>query len=431
MADPDDLLHLGTAHEHLRADVVAAMIVDRVLGLDVAGKRVCVVVPDATRACPLPFLAPVLRNAFGFAGAAQVTFLIALGTHAAMTDEALADHLGLEPSEGDPAAGEPRVVVENHRWWDPTTFATVGTIDGDRVADLSEGRLRIHVPVRINRAVLDHDLTVIVGPVLPHEVVGFSGGNKYLFPGLSGPEMIDVSHWLGALIGSAQIIGTPGTTPVRALIDDAAAMAPGERLALCLVTGHGTAPDHAGPPLHSISFGRPADAWAAAVDVAAESHVRYLDRPVRRVLSLVSPRYDDLWTGAKGFYKVEPVVADGGEVVLHAPHITEVSAMHPGLVDLGYHCRDYFVGQWDRFAGHPWGELAHSTHLRGAGTWDPERGEHARVQVTLATGIPPEVCARIGLGHLDPASIDPVAWAEDADTLVVEDAGEDLYRLRP
>ena len=81
--------------------------------------------------------------------------------------------------------------------------------------------------------------------------------------------------------------------------------------------------------LHADAFGEPAAAWAAAADVAAETHIRYLDAPVRRVLSLIPAKYDDMWTGAKGFYKVEPVVADGGQVVLYAPHIREIAATHP------------------------------------------------------------------------------------------------------
>jgi nickel-dependent lactate racemase len=277
--------------------------------------------------------------------------------------------------------------------------------------------------VRINRAVVEADLTLVVGPVLPHEVVGFSGGNKYLFPGVSGPEMIDASHWLGALITSADIIGTLGTTPVRALIDDAAALVPGETLAFSVVTQPGTG------RLHAVTFGDPIASWSAAAQVSAATHVRYLDAPVRRVLSIVNERYDDLWTGAKGFYKVEPVVADGGEVVIYAPHIREISATHPRIADIGYHCRDYFLAQPERFADVARADLAHSTHLRGAGTYDPVAGERCRVTVTLATGISEAETRAVGLSYRDPASIDVAAWSADPDTLVVPDAGEDLYRL--
>ena len=294
----------------------------------------------------------------------------------------------------------------------------------DRIAELSDGMLHHAAHVRVNRAVVEHDVTLIVSPVFPHEVAGFSGGNKYLFPGVSGRELIDLSHWLGALITSAKIIGTRGITPVRALIDEAASMVPGQRLALCMVTKSRT------QDLHAMTFADPSAAWAAAAEVSAETHIRYLDAPVRRVLSLIPAKYDDMWTGAKGFYKVEPVVADGGQVVLYAPHIRQVATTHPAIEQIGYHCRDYYVKQWDRFKDFHWGDLAHSTHLRGAGTWDEANGERDRVTVTLATGIPEDVTRAINLDYLDPAEVDPAAWAADPDTLVVPDAGEDLYRLR-
>ena len=254
--------------------------------------------------------------------------------------------------------------------------------------------------------------------------LGSLAANKYFFPGLSGQELIDVTHWLGALITSREIIGTRGVTPVRALIDAAAALVPGEHRALCVVVDDDTG------GLHSMAFGLPCEAWAASADVAAETHVVHLGAPVERVLSLVPPRYTDLWTGAKGFYKVEPVVADGGEVILYAPHITEIAAMHPAMRPLGYHCRDYFLADWDQYRHYARGDLAHSTHLFGAGTYDATSGERQRVRVTLATGIPRDVVIRANLGYLDPAKVDRAEWASDPDALVVPDAGEVLYRLR-
>ena len=387
-------------------------------GLD--GARVCVVVPDGTRTCPLPLLLAAVHRAL-HGRVARLTVLIALGTHARMSEAARAAHLGFEP--GTATASYPATTILDHAWWDPSTFVDLGTISADRVAALSDGLLRLPVPVRINRAVVDHDVTLIVGPVFPHEVAGFSGGNKYLFPGVSGRELIDISHWLGALITSAEIIGTTGVTPVRALIDDAASLIPTEMLALCVVTQSGR------DSLHSVSFGDPASAWAAAAEISAQAHVRYLDAPVSRVLAILPHKYDDMWTGAKGFYKVEPIVADGGQVVLLGPHITELSATHPAVGEIGYHCRDYFVKQWDRFKHYHWSDLAHSTHLRGAGTYDEGSGEHDRVAVTLATGIPEAVVRSVNLDYLDPAGIDVAAWAANPETFVVFDAGEDLYRL--
>lgn len=400
---------------------LTAFVHEQLAARDLDGRSVCVVIPDATRSCPLPLLLTAVHGALR-GRVSRVSVLVALGTHAPMTEAQLAKHLGHPP--GEPEARYPGVTVLNHAWWDPQTFASLGTIPAERVAQLSEGRLRMDVDVRLNRAVVEHDVALVVGPVFPHEVVGFSGGNKYFFPGVAGQEIIDLSHWLGALITSADIIGTRGTTPVRALIDEAAALIPAETLALCVVVRSGT---HA---LHAASFGEPIAAWGAAADVSAETHVRYVDAPVRRVLSLIPEKYEDIWTAAKGFYKLEPVVADGGEVILYAPHITQISAVHKEIEEIGYHCRDYFVKQWDRFKHIHWGVLAHSTHLRGAGAYDEEHGERPRVKVTLATSIPEAVVRRANLGYLDPAAVDVAAFEADPETLVVPQAGEVLFRLR-
>jgi nickel-dependent lactate racemase len=432
---------IGDPATVLTDEQVTAFVADQLAAHPFDGRSVCVVVPDATRTCPLPLLMRAVHGAL-HGRVTRLTVLVALGTHAAMPDEALARHLGYEP--GRLAGTYPGTTVVNHEWWRPETFVDLGTIPAARLAELSGGRMSLPVPVLLNRAVVEHDVALVVGPVLPHEVVGISGGNKYFFPGVGGKKIIDVSHWLGALITSAEIIGTTGITPVRALIDDGAALIPAEKLAVCVVTAEvasgaaDSAVDDTVPAaatertgLHSVSFGDTRAAWASAAEVCAATHVSYLDAPVRRVLSIVPPMYDEIWTAAKGFYKVEPVVADGGEVILYAPHVTHLSSTHPEIYEIGYHCRDYFLGQWNRFADIPWGVLAHSTHLRGAGTYDAASGvERLRVSVTLATAIPEDVCHAANLGYLDPSTVDIAAYARDPGTLVVPRAGEMLFRLR-
>jgi nickel-dependent lactate racemase len=413
---------LGSPREILAAADVQRFVRSSLDGDDYTGKKVCVLVPDATRSCPLPALLDGVHAAL-HGRVAELTFMVALGTHPAMSEERLAALLGYPPGHSE--RRYPGVTVRNHEWWDPAMLTSVGVIPGEELAELSGGRLSEPVEVRLNRAVVDSDVTLVVGPVFPHEVVGFSGGNKYLFPGVAGQEVIDVSHWLGALITSAEIIGTRGITPVRALINRAAAKVPSELRCFSLVVESGTT------NLHAIAYGGTEDAWAAAADITAQVDVEYLDAPVKRVLSLVSRRYDEIWTAAKGMYKVERVVADGGQVVLYAPHVTEVSRTHGEAIDaVGYHCRDYFVKQWDRYKDLPWGVLAHSTHLRGAGTYDATEGERCRIEVTLATGIDAETTRGLALSYLDPASIDIDEWERDPETLVVHDAGEILYRLR-
>ncbi len=421
--DPARALFVGGVGEHLSPGEVTEFVVSALRGADLDGKRVCLVVPDGTRTCPLPLLMQAAYSALA-GRAAAVTVVIALGTHQGMSEEHLGRHLGYPPGQSETVF--PGWTILNHESWRPETFTSLGVIGAERLTELTGGLMTgTSVEVRINRLVADADVAIVVGPVFPHEVVGFSGGNKYFFPGVSGPELINLSHWVGALITSAQMIGTRGVTPVRALVNEAATLIPAQRLGLCLVVASGT------DTLHAAAFGTPEDAWAACAEVSAQTHVTYLERPVRRVLSIMPTKYEDIWTAAKGFYKLEPIVADGGELIIYGPHISQVSVMHPDIVEIGYHNRDYFLGQWERFADRPWGDLAHSTHLRGQGTWDPERGEQNRVTVTLATGIPEDVVRSVNLNYLDPAEVDIAAYEADPDTFVEPHAGEVLYRLGP
>ena len=126
--------------------------------------------------------------------------------------------------------------------------------------------------------------------------------------------------------------------------------------------------------------------------------------------------------------RLTALVALGTHAPMDEAHL--ISETHPEIYEIGDHCRDYFVKQWDTFSGVHWGVLAHSTHLRGAGTWDAEHGEHDRVRVTLATGIPEDVVRRANLGYLDPSTVDVAAFEADGETFVVPNAGEVLFRLR-
>jgi len=388
------------------------------------GKKVLVVIPDSTRTAPIPLMYRLLHEVLG-PQVAALDFLVALGTHTPMDDAALGRLVGAEVRDG--STGES--MIFNHRWDLEESFVTVGTISAAEVRDASDGHMDLDVPVRLNRLVGDpngerpYDELLVCGPVFPHEVAGFSGGNKYFVPGVSGQEVIDVTHWLGALLTSKEIIGV-ADTPMRRLINRAASFIPTPSSLIAMVM-HGM-------DLRGLFVGEMDETWHAATELSGALDIVWVDRPYRRVLSMVPEMYDDLWTGAKGMYKLEPAIADGGEVVIWAPHITEVSYVHGKYIDeVGYHVRDYFSAQWERFKHIPWGILAHSTHLRGAGTF-VNGEERARIDVTLATGIPKERCERIGLGYLDPESIDPEVWAdrEDEGILLVRRAGEQLYRVR-
>ncbi len=384
-------------------------------------KKVLVLVPDLTRTMPLPLFFRIIEGLLR-PRVQRLDFMIALGTHAPLTEEQICQLFGLKST-----TDYPNISFLNHAWNDSSALTEVGIIPAARVKELSQGLMDQPIPVRLNRHILAYDELLICGPVFPHEVAGFSGGNKYLFPGIAGQEIIDVTHWIGALVTSFALIGVKDT-PVRRLIDEAASCVPRPRRALCSVVEKGG--------VSGIFGGLPEEAWDKAADLAGQTHITWVDRPYQTVLSLLPTMYEEIWVGAKGMYKLEPVIADGGEVILFAPHIHDISVVHGELIRrIGYHCRDYFTGQWEKFKNFPWGVLAHSTHLRGSGHYNPATGQETlRIQVTLATSIPEQECRALNLGWRDWHSIDPVAWQQEAltnhDLLVVPDAGEQLYRLR-
>lgn len=394
-------------------------------GLTLAGlrdKRVLVVIPDGTRSGPMPLL---FRSLFELLGTEVSTldYLIALGTHPPMSENAVDRHLGITPEErrGNYAS----IRIFQHRWDTPDTLRTVGVISRGEMEVLTNGLLVADVPVMLNRLIFDYDHILICGPVFPHGLVGFSGGHKYLFPGIAGAEILNFTHWLGALVTSMKTIGVRDT-PVRAVIERAAEFVDRP------ITGCSYVVKESG--LAGLYVGPVREVWEAAADLSARLHIIYVEWPFKRALSMAPPMYDDLWTGAKAMYKVEPVIADGGEVIVYAPHITESSYTHGQLIDqIGYHVRDYFVKQWERFRDFPGSVLAHSTHLKGAGSFDAAHGiESPRIQVTLATSIPEERCRQVNLGYRDPKTINPEEWAnrKDEGILLVRKGGEVLYRLR-
>lgn len=411
------------------AEIVESFFADQHLD----NQKVLIVVPDGTRTAPIAQLFRLIHKEL--TGRVEaLDFLIALGTHRPMSQEAINTLFGV--ASEDWRTNFLGVRVFNHEWWKPETFVQLGTISAEEVREISGGALDEKLKVRINRLVVESDVVIVCGPVFPHEVVGFSGGNKYFFPGVGGSEVIDLSHWLGALITNRQIIGKEGLTPVRRLIDRAASMIPTKKFCLAMVV----APEDDGeeaensPRLAGIYSGTPEEAWASAAALSSQVHVRYVERPFQRVLSVMPESYEDVWTAAKGMYKVEPAVAEGGEVVIYAPHISEFSHAHgEALAEIGYHVRDYFTKQWESFKHYPGTVLAHSTHLKGAGSYDATTGkEHPRVQVTLATGISEESCVRHNVGYLDPAKVNLAEWREreDEGILLIPRAGEVLYRLR-
>jgi nickel-dependent lactate racemase len=385
-------------------------------------RRYLVLIPDGTRHAPMPMLFHLLTELLG-PKASRLDFLVALGTHPPMSEDAIDRLVGVPGS--DRAS-----MVFNHEWDRPSALTRLGTLSAATVEDATGGLMGDAIAVDLNRAILDYDHLVICGPVFPHEVAGFSGGAKYIVPGIAGPEVISATHWLGALTSSMQTIGFKDTA-VRRLINRATELVPRPITCIALVVqseprlGQGEA-------LRGLWVSDYEDAWSRAADLSAQLEIVRVERGYRRVLSMPSAIYDDLWTAAKAMYKTEPAIADGGEVVIYAPDLTEISYTHGRLIDeVGYHVLDYFIKQPDRFASVPGVVRAHSTHVKGAGSYDAEAHvEHPRIDVILATGISEERTRRVNLGYLDPRTIDVDEWEgrEPDGVLAVHNAGEVLYR---
>src|SRR5437868_5807346 len=198
---------------------------------DYKSKRVLLIVPDGTRTAPVGLLFQTLHGRIGRVTKA-FDVLIALGTHQPMDEAAICGRL--EISEVQRRENYGAVKFFNHAWDKPGALKQVGTLAADEVSELTDGLFSMDVPVQINRMLFDYDQVIIIGPVFPHEVVGFSGGNKYLFPGVSGPQILNFFHWLAAVVTNPQIIGKK-CTPARKIVDRAGSLVTLDKLCFSLV----------------------------------------------------------------------------------------------------------------------------------------------------------------------------------------------------
>lgn len=407
---------------HLSHDAVLATLAQG-LGGKFAGQKVLVLIPDHTRSVPLPELFHMMVEVLH--DARELNFMVALGTHPGYSEEGLNHLVGITAEER--ATTFKHIGLLNHAWNDPAALTSLGVIEQDEIRQLAgpsyHHSLPTEINIRINKAVLEHDHVIVLGPTLPHEVVGFSGGAKYFFPGISGPDVINFTHWLGAL---ATVRGTIGIkdTPVRATIHAATRRLQTPATLAALITE--------GAEIAGVLIGDVFETWSEAADECEKLHVKFCDHPYKSVLSGCPPMYDELWTAGKCMYKMESAVEVGGELIIYAPHLDVVSPVHGKYIyEAGYHILPYFLADWDKYKHLPLGALAHCTHVRGSGVM--ENGvEKPNVRLTLASKIPPEDCAKLNLGYRDPATINPADWQnrEEEGYLYVAKAGEMLYKVR-
>ncbi|MGD9211881.1 MAG: lactate racemase domain-containing protein, partial [Desulfobacteraceae bacterium] len=376
--------------------------------------------PDSTRSCPLPMMIRALNTVMGNLSA-KLDFMVALGTHALMSQRQILNLYGIDPKERRSIFCKSDFL--NHRWDLDDTFHQIGELDKKKIAEISNHRLVESVPIVINKKIFEYDHIIVLSPVFPHEVVGFSGGAKYFFPGISGGEFLHFFHWLGAVMTNVNTIGMK-ETPMRKAIDLAMEKITVPIHCLAMVVA-------SQKELCGLFIGDIKKTWSRAADISAVRHVITKDRSFTTVLGCAPSMYDEIWTAGKVMYKLEPVVADGGRLIIYGPHINKISKTWGHIIEkIGYHVRDYFLLQMERFNKIPRGVLAHSTHVRGSGTF-VNGIECGRIEVILATSIPPEKCRQINLGYMDPDKIKLKEYKkkETEGILFVERAGEVLYKV--
>lgn len=401
-------------------------IVEETLAVVPAGSRVLAVISDRTRDDNTPELFPLVSRALAARGAVQFDALVAQGTHVAMNDADKRSKIGAGLASM-PLLG----TVFDHHWDRDSDLTTLGTITGEDIARETAGLLRDSVRIRLNARLAPglYDLVLVIGATVPHEVAGFAGGAKYFFPGVAGPELTHLTHWLGALATIERVIGRV-ETPTRHLIEKAASFVTTPVIAFTSVSTR----NEQGFKTRALFTGDLRATVRHAAAISQQVHVRYTGRRYKRVVALLDEHYDELWVGGKASYKLGSIIERGGELIIYAPHLSAISLTHGALIEkYGYapleRVRDMVEGSDELRANLC--VAAHLAHVAYAGEKGDDGVVVPRYRITLAANLAEEVCRKVNLGYADMHTFDVRAYANDPDTLVVQNAGRDLYLEKP
>jgi nickel-dependent lactate racemase len=385
-------------------------------------QRILAVIPDKTRDDNTDILFPAAAKLLKDRRVACFDALVAQGTHPPMTVSQKEEKIGCAASKfGN---------VFDHQWDRPEALFLLGELPGNQVSRITDGLISNSVPVTINKLLAPgvYDVILVFGATVPHDVAGFAGGAKYFFPGVAGPELTHTTHWLGALAGIENIIGQV-ETPTRLLIEAAADLLPQHIISLNAVVAR---QDDGRLRSYALFTGDIREAFRNAAEISSQVHIKYTGRKYKRVVALLDPHYDELWVGGKASYKLGAIIEDGGELIIYAPHLTRISETHGALIEkYGYaplECVRDMLGVSPELRENLC-IAAHLAHVAYAGRTDEHGKVVARYQITMAAGLDEETCRRVNLGYLDYRRFDPAAFESDPDTLIVKDAGRDLYKV--
>src|SRR5436305_491427 len=390
--------------------------------------RVLAIIPDKTRDDNTDILFPFAAEILATRNIAQFDALVAQGTHMPMTEAEKFSKIGLTNGKSAPGLGQ----VYDHQWNVPEELVTIGELSAERVRELTGGLLEGAIPVNLNRLLSPgiYDTVLIFSATVPHEVAGFAGGAKYFFPGVAGPDLTHATHWLGALASIENVIGRV-ETPTRHMIEAAADFVSAQIISLNSVM---TRDDSNRLRTHALFIGDFREAFRRAAEVSRHVHIKYTGRKYKQVVALLDEHYDELWVGGKASYKLGEIIEGGGGLIIYAPHLRSISETHGRLIEkYGYAPLDR-VREMVALSTELQNNLAvaaHLAHVSYAGKRDETGRVIPRYRITMASALDEETCRRVHLGFMDYREFRREDYENDADTLVVERAGRDLYLVAP
>ena len=332
--------------------------------------RVLILSDDTTRLTPVHRMLPALLRRLNAAGVpdANIACIMALGTHRYMTDEEMRAKVGDAPFE--------RIRVFNHTWRDPQALVDLGAS--------SQG-----TPLIVNRVVVEVDVVIGLGAIVPHHIPGFSGSSKIVQPGVCGDRTTAETHLLSCESGGDSYLGIEDN-PVRRDMDDMA-----DRVGMRTIFN--AVMDDTGATV-GLFFGETRTAFKAGVNLAREIYgVEYQETP-DIVLANSHPCDLDFWQSHKSLYPAQRMIKPGGTIIVCTPAPEGVSPVHTELLDFA---------SWpsqDIRAAYREGRLKNGVACALAIAWAMAR-EHATV-INYSPGITPEEKAALGHTHAP-----TLAWA--------------------
>jgi nickel-dependent lactate racemase len=426
MSEPDelDICGSGSPESSLSTDELAG-ILERSLRHIAGNSRVLAIIPDKTRDDNTHQLFPLAAGILSRRNIAAFDALVAQGTHAPMNHAQKLTKVGISGADEIPILGG----IFDHEWDDPSELISIGELSSEQVVEITNGLIDTPIDLTINRRISrDHyDHILVFGATGPHEVAGFSGGAKYFFPGVSGADLTNATHWVGALAGIENTIGHV-ETPARHLIEAAADHIAPDVVCLTSVCSRNVRGELV---THALFGGDQRLSFRKAAAVSRAVHIRYTGRKYKRVIAVLDEHYDELWTGGKASYKLGGIIDEGGELIIYAPHLRCASDTHGRLIEkYGYapieRVKEMVASSPDLAKN--LGVAAHLAHVAYAGC-DASGGLEPRYRISLASQIDKETCKKINLKYLDVDGFSIDEYRDEPDALVVERAGQYLYMV--